>query len=142
MLQQSTPVEVQAIHVRSVAEVEAAIARLGRNPGCGLIAGSDIFIVGVRKAVVKSAQEHRVPVISPYRQFVVDGSLMSYGPDTADIFRRSSSYVDRILKGEPPSNLPAQAPSKFELVFNLNTAKALGLSVRSSFLQLADEVIE
>jgi putative ABC transport system substrate-binding protein len=107
-----------------------------------LIAGSDIFIVGVRKAVVKSAQEHRVPVISPYRQFVVDGSLMSYGPDTADIFRRSTSYVDRILKGESPGNLPVQAPSKFELVFNLNTAKALGLSVRSSFLQLADEVIE
>jgi hypothetical protein len=83
-----------------------------------------------------------VPVISPYRQFVVDGSLMSYGPDTADIFRRSTSYVDRILKGESPGNLPVQAPSKFELVFNLNTAKALGLSVRSSFLQLADEVIE
>ena len=142
MSQQSTPVEVQAIHVRSVAEVESAIAELGRNPGCGLIAGSDIFIVGVRKAVVKSAQEHRVPVISPYRQFVVDGSLMSYGPDTADIFRRSTSYVDRILKGESPGNLPVQAPSKFELVFNLNTAKALGLSVRSSFLQLADEVIE
>ena len=142
MSQQSTPVEVQPIHVRSVAEVELAIAELGRNPDCGLIAGSDIFIVGVRKTVVKSAQEHRVPVISPYRQFVVDGSLMSYGPDTADIFRRSTSYVDRILKGESPGNLPVQAPSKFELVFNLNTAKALGLSVRSSFLQLADEVIE
>ena len=107
-----------------------------------MIAGSDIFIVGARKTVVQSAQEHRVPVISPYRQFVVDGSLMSYGPDTADIFRRSTSYVDRILKGESPGNLPVQAPSKFELVFNLNTAKALGLSVRSSFLQLADEVIE
>ena len=142
MSQQSTPVEVRAIHVRSVAEVGSAIAELGRNPGCGLIAGSDIFIVGARKTVVQSAQEHRVPVISPYRQFVVDGSLMSYGPDTADIFRRSTSYVDRILKGEPPGNLPVQAPSKFELVFNLNTAKALGLSVRSSFLQLADEVIE
>lgn len=99
-------------------------------------------LLGVRKTVVKSAQEHRVPVISPYRQFVVDGSLMSYGPDTADIFRRSTSYVDRILKGESPGNLPVQAPSKFELVFNLNTAKAFGLSVRSSFLQLADEVIE
>ena len=142
MSQQSTPVEVQAIHVRSVAEVELAIAELGRDPGSGLIAGSDIFIVGARKTVVQSAQEHRVPVISPYRQFVVEGSLMSYGPDTADIFRRSTSYVDRILKGELPANLPVQAPSKFELVFNLNTAKALGLSVRSSFLQLADEVIE
>ena len=142
MSQQTTPVELQAVHVQTVVEVELAIAELGRNPGCGLIAGSDIFIVGVRKTIVKSAEEHRVPVISPYRQFVVDGSLMSYGPDTADIFRRSSSYVDRILKGESPSNLPVQSPSKFELVFNLNTAKALGLSVRSSFLQLADEVIE
>ncbi|MFZ0356161.1 MAG: ABC transporter substrate-binding protein [Pseudolabrys sp.] len=140
--QQSTPVEVQAVHVRSAAEVESAIAELGRNPGSGLIAGSDIFIVGMRKVIVGSAEQHRVPVISPYRQFVVDGSLMSYGPDTADIFRRSSSYVDRILKGELPGNLPVQSPSKFELVFNLGTAKALGLSVRSSFLQLADEVIE
>ena len=80
-------------------------------------------------------------VIFPYRQFVVDGSLMSYGPDTADIFRRSSSYVDRVLTRANRSNLPVQAPSKFELVFNLNTAKVLGLSVRSSFLQLADEVM-
>jgi len=142
MLQQPTSVEVQAVHVRSIAEVEAAIAELGRNPDSGLIAGSDIFIVGVRKTIVKLAREHRVPVISPYRQFVVEGSLMSYGPDTADIFRRSSSYVDRILKGESPGNLPVQSPSKFELVFNLKTAKALGLSVSSSFLQLADEVIE
>jgi len=142
MLQQQTSVEVRAAHVRSVAEVESAIAELGRNPDSGLIAGSDIFIVGVRKTIVKSAGEHRVPVISPYRQFVVEGSLMSYGPDTADIFRRSSSYVDRILKGEPPGNLPVQSPNKFELVFNLRTAKALGLSVPSSFLQLADEVIE
>ncbi|MGA9082452.1 MAG: ABC transporter substrate-binding protein [Pseudolabrys sp.] len=140
--QQSTPVEVQAVHVRSATEVESAIAALGRNPGSGLIAGSDIFIVGMRKVIVGSAEHHRVPVISPYRQFVVDGSLMSYGPDTADIFRRSSSYVDRVLKGESPNNLPVQSPSKFELVLNLNTARALGLSIRSSFLQLADEVIE
>jgi putative ABC transport system substrate-binding protein len=83
-----------------------------------------------------------VPIISPYRQFVVEGSLMSYGPDTADIFRRSTSYVDRILKGESPGNLPAQSPNKFELVINLKSAKALGLSVPDSFLQLADEVIE
>jgi putative tryptophan/tyrosine transport system substrate-binding protein len=86
--------------------------------------------------------QHRVSVISPYRQFVIEGSLMSYGPDTADIFRRSASYVDRILQGESPGNLPAQSPVKFELVVNLKTAKALGLSLRESFLQLADEVIE
>ena len=109
MMQQSAPVEVHAVHVRSVAEVEMAIAELGRNPGGGLIAESDIFIVGVRKAIVKLAEEHRVPVISAYRQFVVDGSLMSYGPDTADIFRRSSSYVDRILKGESPAQCNRRA---------------------------------
>lgn len=119
-----------------------ALAELGRNPGSGLIAASDIFIVDARETILKSAEAHRVPVISPYRQFVIEGSLMSYGPDTTDIFRRSSSYVDRILKGESPSNLPVQSPTKFEFVFNLKTAKALGLSVRSSILQLADEVIE
>ncbi len=83
-----------------------------------------------------------VLVVSPYRQFVEEGSLMSYGPDTPEIFRRSASYIDRILKGELPGNLPVQSPDKFELVVNLRTAKALGLSVRESFLLLADEVIE
>ena len=83
-----------------------------------------------------------MPLVAPYRQFAIDGSLMSYGPDIADIFRRSASYVDRILKGELPGNLPAQSPDKFELVVNLKTAKALGLSIRESFLLLADEVIE
>jgi putative ABC transport system substrate-binding protein len=91
---------------------------------------------------LKAADQYRVPVISPYRQFVIEGSLMSYGPDTADIFRRSASYVDRVLKGEPPGNLPAQSPVKFQLVVSLKTAKALGLSLRESFLLLADEVIE
>ena len=130
------------LHVRNVAEIEAAVAELGREPGSGLVAAADIFIVGVRKAIMKSAAEHRVPVIAPYRQFAVEGTLMSYGPDTADIFRRSSSYVDRILKGESPGNLPAQSPDKFELVVNLKTAKALGLSIRESFVLLADEVID
>jgi len=115
---------------------------LGREPGSALIAAADGFILAVRGAILKAANEHRVPVISPYRQFVIEGSLMSYGPDTADIFRRSASYVDRILKGELPANLAAQSPVKFELVVNLRTAKALGLSVRESFLLLADEVIE
>ena len=137
-----TSVEVEAVHVRSVAEVELAVAKLGREPGSGLIAASDVFILAVRGAILKAADQHRVPLISPYRQFVIEGSLMSYGPDTADIFRRSASYVDRILKGEPPGNLPAQSPVKFELVVNLKTAKALGLSLPESFLLLADEVIE
>ena len=137
-----TSVEVEAVHVRSVAEVELAVAKLGREPRSGLIAAADIFILAVRGAILKAADQHRVPLISPYRQFVTEGSLMSYGPDAADIFRRSTSYVDRILKGESPGNLPAQSPAKFELVVNLKTAKALGLSVRESFLLLADEVIE
>jgi putative tryptophan/tyrosine transport system substrate-binding protein len=137
-----TSVEVEAVHVRSVAEVELAVAKLGREPRSGLIAASDIFILAVRGAILKAADQHRVPLISPYRQFVTEGSLMSYGPDPADIFRRSASYVDRVLKGESPGNLPVQSPNKFELVVNLKTAKTLGLSIRESFLLLADEVIE
>ena len=140
-LPRQTSVEVEAVHVRSVADVELAVARLGREPGSGLIAAADTFILAMRGVILKAADQHRVPVISPYRQFVIEGSL-SYGPDGADIFRRSASYVDRVLKGEPPGNLPAQSPVKFELVVNLKTAKALGLSLRESFLQLADEVIE
>jgi putative ABC transport system substrate-binding protein len=135
-------VEIEAVHVQNISEIEMAVANLGHQPVGGLIAAADIFIVGAREAVLKSAERHRVPVISPYRQFVVEGSLMSYGPDTADIFRRSASYVDRILKGEPIGNLPVQSPVKFELVVNLKTAKALGLSPPESFLELADEVIE
>jgi putative tryptophan/tyrosine transport system substrate-binding protein len=137
-----TSVEVEAAHVRSVADVELAVAKLGREPGSGLIAASDIFIVAARGTILKAASQHQVPVISPYKQFVIEGSLMSYGPDAADIFRRSAAYVDRILKGESPGNLPVQSPNKFELVVNLKTAKTLGLSIRESFLLLADEVIE
>jgi putative ABC transport system substrate-binding protein len=141
-LPQQTAVKIEAVHVRSVAEVDLAIADLGREPNSGLIAAADTYILAVRGAILKAADQHRVPIVSPYRQFVTEGSLMSYGPDTADIFRRSTSYVDRILKGESPANLPAQSPAKFEFVVNLKTAKALGLSVRESFLLLADEVIE
>ena len=140
--QKQTSVEVEAVHVRSVAEVELAVAKLGREPRSALIAASDIFILTARGAIMKAADQHRVPLISPYRQFVTEGSLMSYGPDPADIFRRSTSYVDRVLKGEPTGNLPVQSPVKFELVVNLKTAKALGLSPPQSFLLLADEVIE
>ena len=137
-----TSAEVEAVHVRSVAEVELAVAKLGREPGSALIAASDAFILAVRGVILKAAERHRVPLIAPYRQFVLGGGLMSYGPDTVDIFRRSSSYVDRILKGERVGNLPVQSPDKFELAVNLKTARALGLSVRESFLLLADEVIE
>ena len=135
-------VDVTVAHVRSAAEVERVIAELGRDPRSGLIVAADPYIVAARGPILRAANQHHVPVIAPYRQFVAEGGLMSYGPDTADIFRRSCSYVDRILKGELPGNLPAQSPDKFELFVNLKTAKAFGLSVRESFLLLADEVIE
>ena len=128
--------------MRSVAEIEQAIAEVARDERNGLIIAADPYTVTMRESILKSAEQHRVLLQAPYRRFAIDGGLMSYGPDTADIFRRSSSYVDRILKGELPGNLPAQSPDKFELVINLKTARALGLSVRESFLQLADEVIE
>ena len=91
---------------------------------------------------MRSAERYRLPAIFTLRQDVVEGALMSYGPDTADIFRRSASYVDRILKGAKPDELPVQAPTKFELVINLKTAKALGLDVPSTLSARADEVIE
>jgi putative tryptophan/tyrosine transport system substrate-binding protein len=139
-LPQQASVELKAARVRTIAEVEQAIA--GLIPSGGLVAAADPYIIRIRTTILQRAAEHRVPVISAYRQFVEEGSLMSYGPDTPDIFRRTASYVDRILKGEKPGNLPAQSPDKFELVVNLRTARALGLSVRESFLLLADEVIE
>ena len=133
---------VSAMPVRDTAEMAGAIAKLGGEPNSGLIAAADIFVVDNLNEIAQLTLQHRVPAMSAYRQFVVDGGLLSYGPDTADIFRRSASYVDRILKGEPPGNLPAQSPVKFELVINLKTAKALGLTLPESFVMLADEVIE
>ena len=141
-LPRQSRVEVDAGPVRSAAEIEQAIAKVARDEHSGLIVAADPYIVAMREVILKSAEQHRALLLAPYRQFAVDGGLMSYGPDSADIFRRSSSYVDRILKGELPGNLPAQSPDKFELVVNLRRAKALGLSIREPFLQLADEVIE
>jgi putative ABC transport system substrate-binding protein len=135
-------IDIRAAHVRSTTEVNSAVAELGREPAAALITPGDPYILTAREAILKAARPYGLPVISPYRQFVIEGSLMSYGPDTADIFRRSSSYVDRILKGEAVGHLPAQSPDKFVLVVNLKAAKALGLSVPGSFLLLADEVIE
>jgi len=141
-LPQNSKVEVDAAHVRTEAEVERAVAELASEQRAGLIVAADPTTVSMREVILKSAEQHRVPLISPYRQFVLGGGLMSYGPDTVDIFRRSSSYVDRILKGERAGNLPVQSPDKFELAVNLKTAKAFGLSISESFLLLADEVIE
>ena len=138
----SIPVNIKATPVRNMVEIEDVIARLGREPSAGLIAPADPFVVVQRDAIIRLAEKHRVPAIYTYRQFVLEGGLMSYGPDTADIFRRAGSYVDRILRGANPADLPAQSPVKFELVVNLKVAKSIGLKVRDSFLLLADEVIE
>jgi ABC-type uncharacterized transport system substrate-binding protein len=141
-LPQQSKVEVSTAHVRSEAEIERTVAGLAREQHTGLIVAAEPFTTSMRVVILKSAEQHRVPLICSLRQFIVEGGLMSYGPDSADIFRRSSSYVDRVLKGELIGNLPVQSPDKFELVVNLKTAKALGLSIRESFLLLADEVIE
>jgi putative ABC transport system substrate-binding protein len=95
-----------------------------------------------REAIAASAVRHRLPTVSGYRVFVAAGGLISYGPDYVDQFRRAAGYVDRILKGEKPADLPVQAPTKYELVINLKTAKALGLTVPPALLARADEVIE
>jgi putative tryptophan/tyrosine transport system substrate-binding protein len=138
----SIAVDVSAAPVRDLAQIEQVIAKLGQKPGSGLIAPADPFIVVQRETILRSAKTHRVPAVSPYRQFASEGGLMSYGPDTADIFRRAGSYVDRILKGQKAADLPVQSPTKFELAINLQTARALGIEVPSGLLSIADEVIE
>jgi putative tryptophan/tyrosine transport system substrate-binding protein len=138
----SLAVELSASPVHDEAEVEAAITALAREPGGGLIAAPDAFINNHRRAIMTLTERHRLPAIYGYRQFVTEGALISYGPDTIDIIRRSAGYVDRILKGERPADLPVQAPTKFELVINLRTAKALDLEVPTHLQQLADELIE
>ena len=131
-----------AAPVRDTAEIEAAIAKLGREPGGGLIVAPDGFTTVHQHLFIGLAQQHRVPAVYSLRTFVAQGALMSYGPDAYDVLRRSASYVDRILKGEKPTDLPVQQPTKFELAINLKTAKALGLTIPDKLLVLADEVIE
>jgi putative tryptophan/tyrosine transport system substrate-binding protein len=136
------PTVVVRAAVASAAEIENEVAKLAAPLPGGLIVAPDTFTVAYRQTILASVAQHGVPAIHAYRQSVVEGGLMSYAPDTLDIFRRSATYVDRILKGEKPGDLPAQAPIKFEFVLNLKTAKALGLDVPPTLLALADEVIE
>jgi putative ABC transport system substrate-binding protein len=138
----SLAVELSASAVHNEAEIEAAIVAFAREPGVGLIAAPGAFINTRRHLIMALTERHRLPAIYGLRQFVTEGALMSYGPDTADIVRRSASYVDRILRGEKPADLPVQSPTKYELVINLKTAKALGLEVPRMLLARADEVIE
>lgn len=141
-MQRSTAISLLREPVHNLAEVERVMTEVTREPGGSLILPSDPFIVSNLRAIARSAEQFKVPAITIYRQYVVDGGLMSYGPDTPDIFRRSASYVDRILKGEKPADLPAQAPSIYNFVINLHAAKTLGMELPPTLLSLADEVIE
>ena len=128
--------------VRDAGEIERAITAFARSSNGGLIVtGSPLTLVH-RDLIITLAARHRLPAVYPFRYFATSGGLISYGPDTVDPFRRAAGYVDRILKGEKPADLPVQAPTKYELVVNLKTAKALGLEIPSSVLARADEVIE
>jgi putative tryptophan/tyrosine transport system substrate-binding protein len=131
-----------AASIRSIDEMEAAIEAQARSPGGGLVVLPDTFTFTNRAPLIVLAARHRLPTVYALRGQAVDGGLVSYGPDTADLYRRAASYVDRVLKGEKTGDLPVQAPVKFELVINLKTAKALGLSVPDKLLALANEVIE
>jgi putative ABC transport system substrate-binding protein len=128
--------------VRAASEIERVITATGREPGGGLIVLPDSFMFGQRQRIVALAAEHRLPAIYPIRFFASDGGLISYGIDRVDLFRRAATYVDRILRGTSPAELPVQQPIKFELAVNLKTAKALGLTLPQSLLMSADDVIE
>ena len=138
----SFAVEAIAAPVRDTPELESAFAAQARAPYGGLIVMPDAFLNVHRAEITSLAAGYRLPAVYPYRFFAELGGLLSYGSDPLDNFRRAASYVDRILKGAMASELPVQAPVKFELVINLKTAKALGLTVAPSLLARADEVIE
>jgi ABC-type uncharacterized transport system substrate-binding protein len=138
----SVHVEVSPIDVREVSAIEPALVAFVRAGNCGLIVPASPLSFVHRERIVALAARHKLPTVYFLRAFVTDGGLISYGPDVADQFRRAAGYVDRILKGEKPADLPVQAPTKYELVINLKTARALGLEIPPTLLVRADEVIE
>jgi putative ABC transport system substrate-binding protein len=138
----SISVQVTAVGTRDPATVERAVNEFAREPGGGLIVFPNPMTEGNRKLIIAKAAQHRLPAAYGFRHFVADGGLISYGIDLADQYRQAASYVDRILRGEKPADLPVQQSTKFELVLNLKTAKTLGLDVPLFLQQRADEVIE
>jgi ABC-type uncharacterized transport system substrate-binding protein len=138
----SIGVQVTPVDVRHTSDIERAVAAFARTPNGGLIVTADPAAIAHREAIITLAARHRLPAVYPYRHFVADGGLMSYGIESADQYRQAAGYVDRILKGEKPGDLPVQQPTKYELVINLKTARALGLEVPDTLLSTADEVIE
>jgi putative ABC transport system substrate-binding protein len=138
----SVGIDVSPVNVRDASEIERGIGAFARVPNGGLIVTGSALAVFHRDLIVTLATRHKLPAVYFQRQFVTGGGLISYGSDWVDQFRRAATYVDRVLKGEKPADLPVQAPIKYELVINLKTAKALGLDVPSTLLARADEVIE
>jgi putative tryptophan/tyrosine transport system substrate-binding protein len=138
----SVGVEVSPVNIRDAAEIERGITAFARTPNSGLIVTASALSAVHRDVIVALAARHKLPAVYYRRRFVSDGGLASYGPDFIDQFRGAAGYVDRILRGEKPADLPVQAPAKYELVINLKTAKALGLDVSLQLLARADEVIE
>ena len=130
------------VPVHSDVEIETAIMTLGREPGVGLVVMPDVFMNVHRAPIILAAARANVPTVYSLSLYVRDGGLLSYGSDPVDLWRRAATYVDRILRGAKPAELPVQFPTKFEMVVNLKTAKALGLAVPPSIRLLADEVIE
>jgi ABC-type uncharacterized transport system substrate-binding protein len=128
--------------LRDRADIVRALDDLASHRHSGVLVPPEVFILSYPDLLLALAAKHRLPVISPYRILVGDGGLICYGPDLRGVYRRAAGYVDRILRGEKPADLPVQAPTKYELVINLNTAKALGLTVPPMLLARADEVIE
>jgi putative ABC transport system substrate-binding protein len=138
----SLKVEPIIARVHGDAEIETTVIALGQKPGSGLIVMPDLFTNGHRAPIISAAARNNVPAVYWASTFARDGGLLSYGPDQLDNVRRAASYVDRILRGAKPAELPVQLPTKFEMVLNLKTARALGLTVPPSIMLRADEVIE
>ena len=134
--------ELHPIDLYDKSEIERAVADFAREPNSGLIASAGNRVLSQRELIVTLAARHKLPAVYPYSSHVASGGLISYGVDQNEQFRRAAGYVDRILKGEKPADLPVQNPTKFELTINLKTAKALGLEVPPTLLATADEVIE
>jgi putative ABC transport system substrate-binding protein len=138
----SLKVELIPAPVHSDAEIETTIMSLGSEPGGGFVVPGDAFMVAHRAPIISAAARNNVPAVYSASYFARDGGLLAYGPDQADSWRRAATYVDRILRGEKPGDLPVQFPTKFEMVVNRKTAKALGLAIPPSILLRATEVIE
>jgi putative tryptophan/tyrosine transport system substrate-binding protein len=135
-------VELIESPVRDLAGIEEAMLRLAREPGGGLIIFPDVFTGLHRKVIFERAAYHRLPTIYSIPYYAAEGGLISYGVNIEDLYRRAAAYVDRILRGDKPADLPVEQPTKFQLAINLKAAKALGLAVPDKLLAIADEVIE